>query len=485
MKKLNLQQFAVDNVRIVLEQVSQNIAGNYSTVRVSGYIRTTGGSHNDYNNEGTYTIDGSTYSFWATLPYNTDKQVFSAEHTIYHNSDGTKTVSASFTFDTHISAGVVSASNSLTLTTIPRATDAPTVVGTIGYPTTITLSPKATNTFSHLVRLTVGSVNQDITFPVGTDSQSVVISSNFYSAFTGTQTNGTVTVTTYQNGNTIGTSTGYFQASVNQSDNEPTFTFAAVDTNTDTIALTKDANIIIPRYSNVDFTCSASAPNSSTLSELVINYNGTNKIVMDSLGQTTYSATINLGALTQERIISYIRTSRSIEKLLYVDKTFINYTDLEADFTFARPTPTGTQMYYVMTGSYWNGEFSANTPNTLSMKWRVREGTSSSYQEEDFSSWQNVVYTLVGSETTQTIYSGSNVSSATRVAITNPLDNGGAWNYQKAYTFEIKVEDEVRSLTITKKVSKGKPIFNWYEKNDVNYFNVNGTILVNGQPMVQ
>ena len=102
-----------------------NHDNNYSTISVKLQFTTTGQSHNNYgpgypNNypSGTITIDGTSYSIGSTLPYTTTVTVYNNSHTIYHNSDGTRSVTVSFSFNTHISAGTMTGSKTIQLTNI-------------------------------------------------------------------------------------------------------------------------------------------------------------------------------------------------------------------------------------------------------------------------------------------------------------------------------------------------------------------------------
>ena len=102
-----------------------NHDNNYSTISVKLQFTTTGQSHNNYGPgypnsypSGTITIDGTSYSIGSTLPYTTTVTVYNNSHTIYHNADGTRSVTVSFSFNTHISAGTMTGSKTINLTNI-------------------------------------------------------------------------------------------------------------------------------------------------------------------------------------------------------------------------------------------------------------------------------------------------------------------------------------------------------------------------------
>lgn len=140
---------------LTLSQISQNIQDNTSQVRILWESTQTGASHNDYSRTAYYDVSindgqGTQYSVSYTLPQGTTKTIVDTTITVPHRNDGTGTITVNTWMDTRISAGVVEKSQTLTLSTIPRATTpviAPLVMGQEG---TITLDP-ASNDFTHTI----------------------------------------------------------------------------------------------------------------------------------------------------------------------------------------------------------------------------------------------------------------------------------------------------------------------------------------------
>lgn len=140
---------------LTLSQVSQSVENNTSQVRILWESTQTGASHNDNSRTAYYgvSINGgqaTQYSVSYTLPQGTTKTIVDTTITVPHRNDGTGTITVDTWMDTRISAGVVEKSQTLTLSTIPRATTpviAPLVMGQEG---TITLNP-ASNDFTHTV----------------------------------------------------------------------------------------------------------------------------------------------------------------------------------------------------------------------------------------------------------------------------------------------------------------------------------------------
>lgn len=145
---------------LTLSQISQNIQGNTSQVRILWESTQTGASHNDNSRTAYYYIyinggQATQYSVSYTLPQGTTKTIVDTTITVPHRNDGTGTITVNTWMDTRISAGVVEKSQTLTLSTIPRATTpviAPLVMGQEG---TIKLDP-ASNNFTHTITYNFG-----------------------------------------------------------------------------------------------------------------------------------------------------------------------------------------------------------------------------------------------------------------------------------------------------------------------------------------
>ena len=150
-------------------------------------------------------------------------------------------------------------------------------------------------------------------------------------------------------------------------------------------------------------------------------------------------------------------TTLSANSILDYSRVVVNSSS-----NFDRPTPTSNSMQVNFSGSYWNDNFGV-TSNTLTVKWYVKEKSSSNY-------------TLGGTFTQGTDYTITNntFTSSSNLSLTCPLTGG--WSYQKAYDFKIEATDALGTYEFLDYISKGQPIYYWYEKNDANYFKVNGTL---------
>ena len=143
------------HLSIDLRQESQSIEGNYSRVTVAVYITADSGSWATWNGacNGNLVINGLSYPFSTSYSINGSTQrLYITTVTVPHNSDGTKTVSAYASFNAKPSfVGWLSASNGLTLTTIPRGSKTNFISGSeFGDTYTIKWTP-AVESFTHRV----------------------------------------------------------------------------------------------------------------------------------------------------------------------------------------------------------------------------------------------------------------------------------------------------------------------------------------------
>ena len=129
----------------------QDVVNNQSYMAVYLSIHASSGYYAEHTNaSGTLTVNGVNYPFSGHYRVNGSSQVIhSVGVWVPHNPDGTKTVSAYASFDTRV-VGTLTASNSATLTTIPRASSPTTSkeIVTFGESFDIYTHRKSTN-FTH------------------------------------------------------------------------------------------------------------------------------------------------------------------------------------------------------------------------------------------------------------------------------------------------------------------------------------------------
>ena len=141
---------------------SANTTSNTSKVRILWQSTQTGESWNGYTRVAKYyiSINGGAeqeYSVSYTLPKSSTKTIVDKTITITHKEDGTGSVKVRTWMDTSISAGVVEKSQSLTLTTIARASTISYVSNvTLGNICTLRWTPKSKD-YHFKIKFAVGS----------------------------------------------------------------------------------------------------------------------------------------------------------------------------------------------------------------------------------------------------------------------------------------------------------------------------------------
>lgn len=160
-------------ITLNLNESNVDTINNQSKVTAALVCHWDSGSWNATNPPGYIVIDGTKYTFNSS--FNTGQSSSGSEtiatknKTITHNSDGSKTVSVSASFSTGVSSGTVTTSKSITLTTIPRATE-PTVSPTsVALENSVTISmPRKSSSFTHTLTYSIGSASGTIGSNLGT-----------------------------------------------------------------------------------------------------------------------------------------------------------------------------------------------------------------------------------------------------------------------------------------------------------------------------
>lgn len=201
------------SISLSITQNSQNITGNTSNVTVKVTAKWTNGSWNATGKcTGSITIDGTKHSF-SGITFNNNqttsgsKVIMTKTVNVSHNSDGTKNLSCSASFDTRVSSGVVSCSGSKTLTTIPRKSSLSASNGTLGTAQTLTVTRQATS-FTHTITYKCGSASGTIATKSSDTSISWTPPLDLAKQnTTGTSVSVTLTITTYNGSTSIGSNT--------------------------------------------------------------------------------------------------------------------------------------------------------------------------------------------------------------------------------------------------------------------------------------
>lgn len=381
-------------------------------------------------------------------------------YNIPHDSEGRASVSFyiegySEVYDTK------SASGSLTLTTIPRATPAPNITCDVENTTSFTLTPYAN--FSHSVSISFGTINKYLKTD-GTLSNSEVkydtsirtwnfnADKSYYKQFNKKSGQGSITVRTYSGSTLVGSKSGTLTIVANQALCSPVITGTVIDTNETTKALTGDENVIIKYKSTPRLTTQIqiTSPNddNSTLSYLQVAGNN-----ISDLTQRVF----DVQNPTQNSFIVKAINSRdySTETPLTASAGFIDYILPTITITSAKRTePTTGDATIEYKGDWFNNKFSENVSNTLTLTWKYKEKGQTAYTS--------------GGTLTPTIK--DNTFSGT-------INVDGVFNYLKQYDVIIVAKDKLTSIdSAVVNIPRGFPIFWWSE----NFVDILGELRING-----
>lgn len=398
------------SLSISTSQGTQSVANNTTQLTVNINISWTYGSYDHYGSSKYVTINGKTYYF-SSVKINPNRTtsgsqtLYSTTVTIPHNADGTKTVSIYASVTTATSSGTVTASRSVTLTTIPRATTPSLSASSVALGSAVTIStPRASSAFTHSLHYRIGSGSWvEIETNVGTSYSWTVpksIANSFPSATSGILT---IRCITYDDGDQVGDAeTVTLTVTIpNTAEFKP-----AVGTVSISEAVQAVTTAFGSRYVqglsqlNVDIEASGAygstirsysisvdgvTYNSNAFTSNVINASGTLSVtvtVSDSRGRTA-SKTVNIS------VVEYKPPAI----------TGMSYQQCNADGT---ANPTGTSTKISITGQV--SSVSSQNSRTLTLKWK--KSTDSAYQTRILttSDWEFTVSTIVNNTTPDETY---------------------------------------------------------------------------------
>lgn len=394
----------------------------------------------------------------ATFPAK-DGSVGGYIYNVPHDSEGRASVSFYIEGYSEVYS-TKSTSGSLTLTTIPRATPAPSITCDVENTTSFTLTPYAS--FSHSVSISFGTINKYLKTD-GTLSDSEVkydtsvrtwifnADKSYYKQFNKKSGQGSVTVRTYSGSTLVGSKSGTLTIVANQALCSPVITGTVVDTNETTKALTGDENVIVKYKSTPRLTTQIqiTSPNddNSTLSYLQVAGNN-----ISDLTQRVF----DIQNPTQNSFIVKAINSRdySTETPLSSTGAFVDYILPTITITSAKRTePTTGDATIEYKGDYYNGKFSETISNELVVTWTYKEKGVEEYTD--------------GGTITPTIK--DNTFSGT-------INVDGLFDYKKQYDIIVIVTDKLSTSQTSTQISRGFPIFWWSE----DFVDILGELRVNG-----
>ena len=420
---------------LTVTQTTQDTANNTSTLTYSLTLKKNAGSGlwNSNQNPWSITIDGSTVAS-GTFSYDFRNYTSltlkgSTTTTVAHNSDGTKTVSvsASVNMNNPDYVSVMQPSGSLTLTTIPRASD----VSVSNYSITNTTgSISATITsranFYHKWRYKIGSGSWSSWTNKGqinnTSSTVSVANTTLLAGMpTSTSTTFYIEVQTYSDSGyttLVGTKSASSTISVNTTNIKPSISLGNITPYTTPIT-----NYAVAGYSTVQVT--ATTTNSSGASSFT-NYFTVSHGTLATTSSTSASTTVRSNTVPASAsnytltIYAYAKDSRGA----------ISSTVSKTITVYGYQPPTATLNAYRVASSSATTEDGAGTYAYVTFSGAVSSSVNS----------QNTI------QSTVCTYSGS---------ISGTASNGGhyALSDTQTVTFTLTVTDKVTSSTVQKTIN--------------------------------
>ena len=278
------------SMSIILTQNSQNIANNTSSVTATVRITTNNGTWNQMGNAASaLTIRGSYSASWnfnASFGKNTTTTVYTRTFTVNHAANGTASITASGSCNTFTSAGTITASKSLTLSTIPRAST-PTVSGTTQLGSTMTINTnRKSSSFTHTISWSWAGKSGTIGSNVGASVTWTPDIATFAPYLTdAASATCTITCVTKNGSSTVGTKTTTFTLSI-PSSVVPTLTSSSVN---DTMGYLATYGAFVQNKSNIQVVAVAAGVYGSTITKYAASLG-----VLSAEGAT---GTLTLGAL--------------------------------------------------------------------------------------------------------------------------------------------------------------------------------------------
>lgn len=499
--KLNIQLFAVNaskSVNLTASSASSshytltgsftestltqtNITNNTSTLSITGTLASDSYGAFSTSNGGTLTVhwyddnENSKGKQVISQKVNSlnasSKATYSTSLTVTHKSDGslsgyvkaTWTKNGSTTFIPN--SGSVQTGNT-TLTKIARATPAPSVTGSVGIATNITLQRASGTSYTHTLRYTFGSLNnQTIATNVGT-SYSWTMPTSFYAQIgaTAKSRTGTLYVDTYSGSTLIGTDSATFTANVNENLAKLNISVSGVtDINSVTANLTSGSstsNKIVSNASTARLNYNITSPSNANISSVVIN----NETASTS---ATYKDFTKISNQSFTIVATDSRGFTTTFSYTILTTNWINYVPVTVSGTALRPDAISGKVDLKFSGNYWSGNF-GTTNNSLFVKYRYKKTS-----DNVWSSWNpttGIPYTISG-----TTFENKNVETITGI------DVESSYNFQFQAYDKVNVDGFIYDVIIDKATS-----VMWWNNTDIyfeNKVNVENGLLLNGNPV--
>lgn len=417
---------------------TSHVSGNYSDLHVTATMWKTDGylTSSDSPTSGTITIDGDTYSLDGIKEFKNEVTIFDETVTVYHNSDGSKSVSISLSCkgqgNTSLSGVTLSGSGTAVLDRIATsiALTSATNFTDEGNPVINYSNPAGTGADSLKVAILSEDGSKEYVAYRDLDRTSskctLNLSDTERNALRNASPNSNTLKVKFSLVATFG-STTLKDEIVKQCtiiNANPTLTATVTEKNTSVADLTGSSGKMIRYISNAAVSMTVSAKKGASISKQTI-----------TCGSKTISGTSGtFSGIESGEFVFTVTDSRGNRTSQTVTKEIVDYIIPSINIGADVPSTDGSFTFSV-SGNFFNGSF-GSVSNSLTVQYRYKTGTGS------YSSW-----------TTLTVTKSGNTYKASK--------NFTGLDYQTTYTFQARVTDKLKTVTTEEKPMRSTPVFDW------------------------
>ena len=273
--------------------------------------------------------------------------------------------------------------------------------------------------------------------------------------------------------------TNYKECTFSVTNSNPTFSnFTYADTNSKTLALTGNNQIVIKGYSNVKGIVSVSnkavAKNSATMSKYRL-------VIGESQKEANYSSDAEVGitiANANNNVFNmYAIDSRGYSTLKTISpSTYKTYSDINVKSAVAERQENGISSNVILSfnGDIWNNNFGNVNNEITSCVYRYKKTTSNTW--------------ITGKTDIMPVVNGQSYSKS--VSIKGDLEAEG-FDIRSSYNLQIIIKDKLSSYTYETLIGTGTPgiaitadgiaFFNMYDESLGGAVQITGDLYVNGK----
>ena len=434
---------------------SQSISNNYSKVRVQLVLDTTMNPYS-FNNDscnGWVKIDGTKYNFSSKWKQKAKTTIYDSTKTIYHNSDGNKTLSINASFNGETSeVGTVTASTSVKLKQIYRNSVLNNLTASKG-----SWEFDVGTSFGVKITKYNSSYTDTLTLKIKSDGTTLKTISNISTGDTITFTDDEIdlmyqktpnskicelsyTLTTKNGSTTIGSSSGTIKGYINV---PPTIQSISPTPDNKTKELT-GVNVApykyIKNYSNVNVIATALGNKYATIDHFTVG---------SSIYQATNgSATFEISKISSKDLIVYAVDSRTNETSQTTTLDLLEYISItKGTQSSSRKNNIEEETTISFNGKFWNNNF-GSVQNTLTASYK--------YKISGSSTWTTGTSTI-----TPTFDENGNFQFSGSIK----GDKATGFDIANSYDIEVVVKDKLTEISYTYLINSGKPAIAVYKSN--------------------